>query len=164
MNKYSNQKTIAPDTETVRAEKPYAILPYRAIEDAANNLNGNAYKLWMYFAIRTIPWGYSQTDICQKTGMSADGAKKAFDELVAAGYLTTSNGVDYKFHILTSKYSAMDIDSIFDTSEKEYTFTLRGPVYTMKEDDIREMLMAEGHDEDKIEPIIRYIKEKGGNK
>jgi hypothetical protein len=156
MNVY--QKTILPDLSAKRNEKPFVQLPFKAIDEACASLNGNAFKLWLYFARNVINWNYSATDIANRTGMSAEGVKNAFAQLIQNGYIEESN---YQFHL----YSMKSI-----TSAKTYTFSYDDdetgevviPYGTYTEDQVMDLLKKKNFTMSEIFTFIKLMKKECG--
>ena len=63
-------------------------LEYIYIKDAANNLNGAAFKLFIYFSsLMSEEIIFSPSNYAQEFGGGITSARRAFGELIEAGYL-----------------------------------------------------------------------------
>ena len=153
-----NQKTIHPDQTTNRAEKPFVMLPFKALDEACANLNGNAYKLWLYFARNVVDWNYSSTDIANKTGMSVEGVKNAFAELIKEGYIDEST---LQFHIYTKKKVAAGKTYTFEY-EDENTGEIIVPYGTYTEDEVMDLLKKKQYTMAETLTFIKAMKKWSG--
>ena len=85
-----NQKAIRIMTkEKCDKDNLYACINLEAIEAAMAALDGNCFKLWLYFAKNQsgYEFGLSQKD-CEKNGLKKDAYQRAVNVLIEKGYLT----------------------------------------------------------------------------
>ena len=106
-----NQRTIVSDKTDIEKgtgkTRPYLIAYIDIIEKAAQLLNGNAFKLYIYLLCNNKGFhiGFSPKDVAESFGCSADTVRTSFAILVNNGFLTLESGSK-------SKYIFTDIPNI----------------------------------------------------
>ena len=98
-----NQRVITTHKEKCGKDKEnfYTIINLFALESAASNLSGSAFKLWIYLAKNQDRYkiALSRVDTMRFCGFSKNTYTAAFGELVDKGYLIQrDNNTYYDFY------------------------------------------------------------------
>ena len=101
----ANQKTIAISKEECSKEKLYSKINLEALQDAMIDLDGNAFKLWVYFAKNQNGYTFALSPIdAIKWGI---GSKKSYDravkKLIEEKYLVETSSNHYTFYEVSRK-------------------------------------------------------------
>ena len=98
-----NQRTIVIDKTDVSkgsgTTRPFLVEYNDIIENAAQLLNGNAFKLYIYLLCNKKGFhiGFSPKDVAESFGCSTDTVRTSFTTLVNNGFLTLANGSKSKY-------------------------------------------------------------------
>lgn len=94
METYANQRVIVVNKEDCDKKNLYATINLEAMDKAAIDLSGNAFKLWIYFAKNqnNYKFALSSKELSQHFGLKIDAYNKAWNTLVEKGYLINSSG------------------------------------------------------------------------
>lgn len=111
MKPIANQKRITIYKEKVSRdtgkERPYFLAYIDTLEKAAQELKGNAFKVYIYLLTNLdgFHFGLSPQDISNKYGMSLDSARDAIKQLIDKGYLELLEDCkfEYAFYDRTDK-------------------------------------------------------------
>ena len=123
METYANQKTIKVNKEVCDKEHLYSMNNLDALQQAMNNLKGEAFKLWCYLAKNQPGYVFalSSVDAVKNWGIGCDKSyDRAVRTLIERGYLieTSKNHYDfYEIPPVRSKYDGIQI------TIQESTFT-----------------------------------------
>lgn len=111
---FPNQKTVIVDNPkvNVKSGRQYILIYTKDVENAAKNLNGTAFKVYMYFVGLSdgFQCEYSPKHIQKAYGVSEDSARDALKELRSKGFLTQQNEKTYIFHRNPSDEIVMKIE------------------------------------------------------
>lgn len=123
MANYANQKTITIQRDTVDQKnrgKQYILAYTENIANAARNLNGSAFKLYIYLLSNQDGFtkDYSPQHFENIYGVSNSSAKRAFQELIEAGYIEYNNKNNYNFNEVPQVKSGISLDCL--EIEKRY--------------------------------------------
>ena len=95
-----NQRIITVK-KTVPADKnhPYTLCVKEVLLEAAKELKGNDFKLFMYFYTNRDNYSsaFSPQDVADNWGMSADTARSCFNNLIDKGFISSSGKNKYQF-------------------------------------------------------------------
>lgn len=110
---YANQKIITinrtlPEKNTKEA---YLCIYTDRIQQAAKNLNNTAFKLYMCLVMNANNFNleFSPQYISNTYGISLTSARRAIDELIAAGYVVEERNNRYSFYELPQKNEKIEI-------------------------------------------------------
>ena len=94
------KKTVVGDKE-----HPYTLCVKEILVEAAKELKGNDFKLFMYFYSNKEDWtlGFSPQDVADNWGMSADTARSCFNNLIDKGFIVPSGKNKFKFYDKSQK-------------------------------------------------------------
>ena len=111
------KKTVVGDKE-----HPYTLCVKEILVEAAKELKGNDFKLFMYFYSNKEDWtlGFSPQDVADNWGMSADTARSCFNNLIDKGFIVPSGKNKFKFYdSVVDIKPAMIIEKKFVNSKGE---------------------------------------------
>lgn len=93
MKTYPNQKVICVHKAPVNKKELYTRINLNAINQALENLTGNAFKLFIYIDKNQDEhkFALSCTDIMKKLNISNKTFYNAFNELIQSGYITQTD-------------------------------------------------------------------------
>lgn len=101
MGKVANQRSVKINKEACSKKDTYAVINLEALEKASCDLNGVAFKLWVYFSKNQDAYEVDMwTNNLEKFGIPNGGSyDRAWKELKDKGYLTLEKGkTKYEFH------------------------------------------------------------------
>lgn len=102
-----NQKQVTVVREEIKGNDQFIKIKLSSVESASANLNGNAFKVWLYLARHTLKegevWELSPEAIAKHWGVPKSSVQKAVTELKEKQYLVPKqqgNNIDYYFYEL----------------------------------------------------------------
>lgn len=101
MSKVANQRTVEVNKEICNKSNNYATINLDALEKASLDLNGVAFKLWMFFARNQQGYNVDMwINNLEKFGIPKGGSyNRAWEELEKKGYIVLTKGKTiYAFH------------------------------------------------------------------
>lgn len=100
MKTVPNQKIVKVQKEKCDSHNLYACINLAAMEEAAQNLDAGAFKLWCYFAKNQNGYDFalSSTDAANSFGLKKRQYNSAIEELIEKNYLTNTGGNHYDFY------------------------------------------------------------------
>lgn len=114
---YANQRQVTISKTTVDKnsgkKRPYTVVYTDIIQAAAEKLNGNQFKLYMYFMSNQDEYNlaFSSEDVASKYGMSKETARTAFLELEKKGYLVATDDKKHKYIFYDKPQTATSLPS-----------------------------------------------------
>lgn len=95
-----NQKVVKVNKEKCDKSNLYATINLKAMEQAAQNLDAGAFKLWIYFSKNQNghEFALSSKDALETFGLKKKQYDNAVNELIEKGYLNKINGNYYNFN------------------------------------------------------------------
>ena len=95
-----NQKVITINKEQCDGKHLYAAINLDAMHWAAQNLDGNPFKLWIYFAKNQKDYHFalSSNDVKEFFGLKKDAYNRAIQVLQEKGYLVAENNNSNKYN------------------------------------------------------------------
>ena len=126
MISYPNQRIVTVNRKMpnkTKDKKPFITIYCSAVDQASRNLKGQvAFKLWLYLAGNTDGYteAFSPQAIKDRFGVSLDGARDAFKQLVQKKYLVLEEGTKNRYMFFEkpkSNLSAVEIRKRFENDD-----------------------------------------------
>lgn len=95
-----NQKIIRINKEPCGKGNLFSQINIESLENAAQNLDAGAFKLWVYFAKNQNNYSFalSSKSVAETFGIGKTQYDNAIKKLISAGYLVLSKGNVYNFY------------------------------------------------------------------